>query len=109
MFTVTNQEKQALVFVMSMVLLGLAAHYASKKYSGVVRFVNVRNELIKVDVNKASFDELVATRVISERLAKKIIERREERGPFRCLEDLRQIKGVGAKRLEKLKEYLYAG
>ena len=107
MFNLTSEEKQAVVFLMCVTLIGLGVYALAKKYSGVLRFVNVRNEIIKIDANKASFDELVATRVISEHLAGKIIEYRLTSGPFRAVDGLRNIKGVGQKRVEKLKDYLF--
>ena len=60
----------------------------------------------KVDVNKASEKSLAKIEAIGKKLAKKIVEFRDENGPFKKLEELLHIKGLGKKKLEKLKEHL---
>ncbi|WP_457596428.1 helix-hairpin-helix domain-containing protein [Hydrogenimonas sp.] len=39
-------------------------------------------------------------------MAEKIVAHRNEHGPFEKLEDLLKVKGLGKKKLEKIKEYL---
>ena len=42
-------------------------------------------------------------------LAKRIVEYRQAHGPFKKIEDLREVSGVGLQNLEKLKPYLGLG
>ena len=60
----------------------------------------------KVDVNKAGEKTLSKIKAIGKKLAEKIVQFREENGPFKKLEDLLQIKGLGKKKLEKIKEHI---
>lgn len=60
----------------------------------------------KLDLNKATFEELESLPGIGPKIAKEIIEYRERFGPFKSLEDLLKVKGIGPKRLEILKKYL---
>lgn len=57
-----------------------------------------------INVNTATLEELVALPGIGEVIAKRIIEYRETHGPFRRPEDLLEVKGIGPKKLEKIKD-----
>ncbi|WP_308368447.1 MULTISPECIES: ComEA family DNA-binding protein [unclassified Microbulbifer] len=59
-------------------------------------------ELIAVNINTASAEELAsALDGVGEARAELIIKFREEQGPFTSVEQLLEIKGVGAATLEK--------
>jgi comEA protein len=57
----------------------------------------------KVNINKASMDELMTLPFIGEVKAKAIIDYRSKQGPFKSIDELDNIKGIGAKTLEKLR------
>lgn len=57
----------------------------------------------KVNINKASMEELMTLPYIGEVKASAIISYRNEYGPFAAIDDLEKIKGIGPKTLEKLK------
>ena len=56
-----------------------------------------------VNLNTATKDELVALPGIGPAQAQAIIDYRTQHGGFRPVEDLKDVKGIGAKRYEKLK------
>ena len=58
-----------------------------------------------VNLNTASAQQLDLLPGIGEKAAKRIIEHRSKT-PFAKIDDLRKVKGFGAKKLEKLKSYL---
>jgi comEA protein len=62
-----------------------------------------------VDINTATSKELIAIPGIGEVLSKRIIDYREKNGPFKSLEDLVKVKGIGEKTLEKIKPYIKIG
>jgi len=59
-----------------------------------------------VDVNHAGWPELAQLPRIGETLARRIVESRERDGPFRTYEDLRRVKGIGPRTVERLRMYL---
>lgn len=61
---------------------------------------------VVVDINKASAADLVAVPGIGKALAQRIVDFREKNGPFREVDDLLKIQGIGEKSLEKLRPYL---
>ncbi|MDR2522873.1 MAG: helix-hairpin-helix domain-containing protein [Synergistaceae bacterium] len=56
-----------------------------------------------IDVNRASKEELISLRGIGPVLAENIMEYRRKNGPFRSVEELIQVRGIGKKKLEVLR------
>ncbi len=59
-----------------------------------------------VNLNTASKDDLVALPGIGPVKAQAILDYRAAHGPFKSIEQLKDVKGIGAKRFEKLKPEL---
>jgi competence protein ComEA len=59
-----------------------------------------------VDVNKANWPEFAELPDIGETLARRIVDSRETGGAFRDHDDLRRVRGIGPRTLERLKPYL---
>lgn len=58
-----------------------------------------------VDLNSASKAELANLPRVGEKLAERIVERREELGGFRSVDDLLGVKGIGEKTLDKMRPF----
>ena len=54
-----------------------------------------------VDINQAGIDELATLDQIGQKKAQAIIQYREIHGPFKTVEDLAQVKGIGQNTVEK--------
>ncbi|MDY6831428.1 MAG: helix-hairpin-helix domain-containing protein [Thermodesulfobacteriota bacterium] len=54
-----------------------------------------------VNINTASVDELTTLTGVGKEIARRIIEYREANGSFKSVEQLKEVKGIGAKILEK--------
>lgn len=62
-----------------------------------------------VDVNTAGVDELDTLDGIGPALAQRIIDYREEHGPFSSLEELLEVKGIGEATLEGFRDHAVVG
>ena len=59
-----------------------------------------------VNLNTATRDELIALPGIGPAKAQAILDYRAQHGGFRSIDELKDVKGIGAKRYEKLKAEL---
>ncbi|MBD3379884.1 MAG: hypothetical protein GF408_05420 [Candidatus Omnitrophica bacterium] len=60
----------------------------------------------RVDINTASPIEMEAIPGIGPALASRIAGYRDSRGPFLSADELMDVKGIGPKKLEKMREYI---
>jgi len=60
----------------------------------------------KINVNSATVEQLEMLPRIGTKTAQSIIEYRTQNGPFKRVEDLTNVKGIGEKTLEELKSYI---
>lgn len=61
----------------------------------------------RIDINSASWVEWTQIEGIGEATAQKIIADRESNGPFRKIDDLLRVKGIGPKSLNKMRPFLH--
>lgn len=59
-----------------------------------------------VDINRADWPELIQLPGLGETLAKRVLTERDQNGPFRDLDELVRVHGIGQRTLEKLRPYL---
>jgi comEA protein len=60
----------------------------------------------KININTASKEELIRLPNIGPKTADKIIEYRNRHGKFLTIEDIKQIKGIGDKRFQALRDFI---
>ena len=60
----------------------------------------------QVDVNRAAWAEFATLPGVGRKLAERIVQSREQQGPFADLDDLRRVRGVGPHTLESMRPYL---
>jgi competence ComEA-like helix-hairpin-helix protein len=108
MFNLTRQERQVILFLTSLALAGMGVNFAMKVNSSAERIFKPDERIGKFNVNQVSLEELLSTRRIAPKLAKTIIEHRDLHGPFSDIEGLKDVKGIGDYRYERLKSFFYA-
>ena len=68
-----------------------------------------REYFYSLDINTASWVEWAQLDGIGEKLAKRIVADRDERGPFRDASDIGRVRGIHLKQLESMKPFLRGG
>ena len=63
----------------------------------------------RIDINNARWWELQALQGIGEKRAKDIVAHRDLHGPFKSVDDLVKVSGIGRKTLQGLRSHLIAG
>ncbi len=66
-------------------------------------------EVPKVDLNRADQEELESLPGVGPHLAAQILEYREKLGPFQRVEDLMNVRGIGEKKFQQLKDLVTVG
>lgn len=109
MFYFTKQEKTVLSVFILIMISGSILQYAFKKYPGLGDIVNlIDSDIIyaKVDINTASVEELIDIPYIGAYTASNIIRYREEHGPFKRIDQIKDVKGIRDANYKKFYKYL---
>ena len=64
---------------------------------------------LPLDLNRATAEDLDALPGLGPALAQRIVDYRKAHGPFKQIEDLREVSGIGPHNLQRLKPYLGLG
>ena len=62
-----------------------------------------------ININTAIAEQLLTLNGIGEELAQRIVEYRDEHGPFEDIYDLMNVSGIGAKKLEAIADKITVG
>lgn len=63
----------------------------------------------KININTATVEELTMLSGIGDAYAQRIVEYREVNGPFTSIEQIKEVKGIGEKTFEKIKDQITIG
>jgi competence ComEA-like helix-hairpin-helix protein len=103
MLNLTKQERQVILFLITVGLFGMGVNFLMKKYTPLKSVLCFEHDFGKVNLNKAGKQALVELPGIGEKLAQRIIDYRIKSGSFGDVNELRNIKGMNLNRYEKLK------
>ncbi|MCD6134714.1 MAG: helix-hairpin-helix domain-containing protein [Candidatus Omnitrophica bacterium] len=109
LFSLTSQERKALIIVGFFFLLGISVPYLSffRTYNGSREiFYEGRKDELLVDINQASLSELIQIPHIGVKIAKRIIAYRQKNGRFRAKKELLNVKGIGPKKLPVISKFI---
>lgn len=102
----TSDERKVIYFLSFIILLSAGVRYFIPRERFEEIEVEEEINIFPLDLNTANIDELVQVPGIGPATAKMIIEYREKIGKFKSIYELKNIKGIGDKKVEKWKEYL---
>ncbi len=119
MFNLTKSERMVLLFLIVSCLVGLSINFIRANQervdlcvaeSGLTRteknFDRLIKESKKVNINQAAIEQFVSLPGIGPSLAERIISFRQNQGPFKSIEDITKVTGIGPKKFEAIKEFL---
>ena len=111
-----TERQEMILLAIGMVILALMILYRAastqdfKISSAPQTAVETQTETARsryaVDINRATFDELMGVKGMTEAIANGILAYRNETGRFYTYEELLKVPGVGEKTLEKLLPYI---
>jgi competence protein ComEA len=107
MLNLTPEERRVVLFILSLAFCGLALNNLVKVNQRLEKIVYPPVQLARINLNKVSLNELTGLKCIPAKLAQRILEYRNLRHEFTSLEELKEVKGVGDRRYEKLKEIFF--
>lgn len=67
------------------------------------------SSLTKININTATLEELQTLPRIGPAIAQRIIDYRKEHGPFKRIEDLLKVRGIGERVFEQIKDRITVG
>ncbi|MFH0931279.1 MAG: ComEA family DNA-binding protein [Candidatus Zixiibacteriota bacterium] len=130
-FSFTPQESKAIIFLIVVLLMGSGVTVYKKyhpdfapellieknfpeqkkvfepvKSSAIPDSIDLKIPDRKVNLNTATLKELESLPGIGPELGKRILEFREKKGNFSSIDELVNVKGIGPKTLEKLKNLI---
>ena len=109
MLNFTREERHVLITLGLIFLIGTTFHYTLKKQPrlwDLINFVNSEKIYNQVDVNRATYEELIRIPYVGPVTAKRIIAFRQEKGPFTDTEQLKNIYGIGESRYKTIVKFL---
>ena len=109
MFSLTKEERLVLFILALVILLGSIGHWFFKAYPQLNDIVNVMDSTeiyTKINVNKAGLQELIDIPYIGPYTAQKILDYRQEHGPFKNLDQIKSVEGIKEKNFIKFSVFL---
>jgi competence ComEA-like helix-hairpin-helix protein len=106
MLNLTPQERQVVLFLVIVALSGSAINFLAKKFAPVRSIACVNPDLGKININTADKQTLKLIPGIGEKLAERILDYRKLKGRFNELEELKNIKGLHSRVLEKSRDLI---
>ena len=97
-----NRSRRALTAVALTLLLASVAIAAPATGSSSSK----EGSVSPLDLNAASTKQLTEIPGIGKVMAERIVEWRDQHGPFQRVEDLMKVKGIGEKSFQKLRPYV---
>ena len=108
LFIITRQERQVILFLIIVALLGLGINFLTKHCSQIRVIGYVSQDIDKINLNQADREALIDIPGIGKMLAQRIIDYRQQNGGFNDIAELENIKGIGKSKYEAIKEYFTA-
>jgi len=122
-FNFTPQETKALIFLLTVLLVGSGITLYKRTHPQFAPQLIVEKKEVdpfpqtqspmhqeqgkkKINLNQATTAELQLLPGVGPTLSKRIVEYRENKGQFEKIEDLMQVQGIGLKTFKQIQDYI---
>lgn len=102
----SKREILVLVILIAVLIALNIVNYAKRERLKANTIVVVEEIAVKIPINTAQTDELDVLPGIGPALAGRIVAYRKEHGPFKTVEDIKKVKGIGNKLFEKMLPFI---
>ena len=102
----SKREILVLVILIAVLIALNIVNYAKRERLKANTIVVVEEIAVKISINTAQTDELDVLPGIGPALAGRIVAYRKEHGPFKTVEDIKKVKGIGNKLFEKMLPFI---
>jgi len=95
-------------FNIGLLVILLGGQHVAFAAETAVRVPETRIEYLgkAVNVNSANLEQLIKVKGLGRKKASAIIQYRTENGKFKRIDDLKNVKGIGEKALNKIRNYI---
>lgn len=101
----TKEEKAILLIILISLVIGSFIYFLTS-YKNQIKKENISTSQIYLNLNTATIDDLDKIPGIGKIIAQRIIEYREKNNGFKNIGELKYVKGISDKKLEKIKKYI---
>jgi competence ComEA-like helix-hairpin-helix protein len=101
------RDQETIAGLLIVMLIGMVISYWGTV--DISRGVPVCTYQYKVDLNTAPASEFEILPGLGPKLSEAVIEYREQHGRFNSIEEIDNVRGIGPKKLEVLRPFLYIG
>lgn len=122
-FSFTPQETKALLFLLAALLVGSGITLYKRSHPQFAPELILEQKRVnsvdqdqsglkeehqgaKININQATAEQLQLLPGVGPALSKRIVECRRANGRFNRIEDLMQVRGIGPKTFERMRDYL---
>lgn len=105
----TNRDQWLVAVVSVVVVILLAVKWQQLRYIDRSKIILQRGSEdigYQIELNSATWVELTQLRGIGEAIAQRIVNDRNERGPFSSIDDLQRVDGIGPKTVARNRRWL---
>jgi len=111
-FTRTKKQIERKAQYIDSLLTSKKDEASALKFVGTVKRENKKQEKVAasiqaVEINTAGIDAFQRLPHIGPVLAQRIVDHRNQHGPFRSIEDICKVKGIGAKTFDLIKPHIF--
>lgn len=99
-----NQSKIFIILVVTLACVLVVPFYVQAQTKARSAVESAPSKI--VDINKANASELASVPGIGPKIADRILEYRNKNGKFKSKEEIMNVKGIGQKKYEKIKNYI---